>query len=176
MASPFFSTLHTVCLHPSTMWLLSTIVTVLFFNVVVSLRLPTEISTGITSSTRDRNNMLRPSQSTDPNSSDPNHMSRPSRRQFASSLSLLLLSQPSLPVHATQPRNEALCGTGFFTNFMPEKCTDLGDITEDGAATKMSSKELDQTSSLLDKLGVSEDSSPAPPTSPPPPPPPSDNR
>ena len=44
---------------------------------------------------------------------------------------------------------------------MPEKCTDLGDITEDGQSKTLSSKEIDQTASLLDKLGVvSEDQKP----------------
>jgi hypothetical protein len=34
-------------------------------------------------------------------------------------------------------RNEMLCGTGFFTNIWQYKCTDLGDIEDEGKIKAM---------------------------------------
>ena len=55
---------------------------------------------------------------------------------------------------ATKPKNEALCGTGLFTNFMPEKCTDLGDITEDGFSKELSKEESQGIDSLMSKFNL----------------------
>jgi hypothetical protein len=42
---------------------------------------------------------------------------------------------------AVKPRNEMLCGTGFFTNIWQYKCTDLGDIEDEGKIKAMSAEE-----------------------------------
>lgn len=56
------------------------------------------------------------------------------------------------PVYAIKERNEALCGTGFFTNIWQYKCTDLGDISDEGETKALSSGEEQATNSLLSKL------------------------
>jgi hypothetical protein len=45
---------------------------------------------------------------------------------------------PAGPAWALKPRNEALCGTGLFTNFLEYRCTDLGDISDEGQKTSFS--------------------------------------
>jgi cell division protein FtsI/penicillin-binding protein 2 len=47
-----------------------------------------------------------------------------------------------------------LCGTGFFTNIAQYKCTDIGDISDEGKAKKMNEQELGSMESLLGKMGV----------------------
>jgi hypothetical protein len=72
-------------------------------------------------------------------------------------LSLLFLvfwSFPLSPAMALEQRNELLCGTGFFTNIAQYKCTDIGDISNDGKATELTAQEQSSMTSLLDKLGV----------------------
>jgi hypothetical protein len=55
---------------------------------------------------------------------------------------------------ALEARNEMLCGTGFFTNIAQYKCTDIGDISDEGKAKKMNEQELGSMESLLGKMGV----------------------
>jgi cell division protein FtsI/penicillin-binding protein 2 len=55
---------------------------------------------------------------------------------------------------ALEARNEVLCGTGFFTNIAQYKCTDIGDISDEGKAKKMNEQELGSMESLLGKMGV----------------------
>jgi len=54
--------------------------------------------------------------------------------------------------HAVQPRNEVLCSTGFFENIWQYKCTELGDIEQDGKAADLNAQESQQADSLLGKL------------------------
>ena len=56
-------------------------------------------------------------------------------------------------------RNELLCGTGFFTNIYQYKCTEIGDIENEGKSKDLSSSELSSVSSLMDKLELSSSSS-----------------
>lgn len=60
---------------------------------------------------------------------------------------------------ALEKRNEALCGTGFFTNIAQYKCTDIGDISGDGKAKELSKDEETSVESLMDKLGLDDVSS-----------------
>ena len=53
---------------------------------------------------------------------------------------------------ALQERNEALCGTGFFTNIWQYKCTDLGDIEDEGVAKELSDQDQGTVDSLMAKL------------------------
>ena len=56
-------------------------------------------------------------------------------------------------------RNELLCGTGFFTNIYQYKCTEIGDIENEGKSKDLSSSELSSVSSLMDKLESTSSSS-----------------
>jgi hypothetical protein len=56
--------------------------------------------------------------------------------------------------NALEKRNEALCGTGFFTNIAQYKCTEIGDISGDGKAKDLSSEEEASVDSLMGKLGL----------------------
>jgi hypothetical protein len=58
----------------------------------------------------------------------------------------------SLPAWALKPRNEQLCGTGFFTNYLEYRCTDIGDISDEGKKTTFSEDEAGQADALLSKL------------------------
>lgn len=64
-----------------------------------------------------------------------------------------------LPATAVQERNEALCGTGFFTNIWQYKCTDLGDISDEGIGKELSSSETTAADALLSKMNLLQDSS-----------------
>jgi hypothetical protein len=55
---------------------------------------------------------------------------------------------------ALQERNEALCGTGFFTNIALYKCTEIGDISDEGKPRSLSTSEEGSMQSLMDKMGV----------------------
>jgi hypothetical protein len=55
---------------------------------------------------------------------------------------------------AVKPRNEMLCGTGFFTNIWQYKCTDLGDIEDEGKIKAMSAEEEAKMDTLMGKLGM----------------------
>ena len=63
------------------------------------------------------------------------------------------------PANALEKRNEALCGTGFFTNIAQYKCTDIGDISEDGKATDLTNEEKSSVDSLMGKLGLDDEKS-----------------
>jgi hypothetical protein len=80
-----------------------------------------------------------------------------SRRSFATASATLvgtfLHSDPAL---ALKERNEALCGTGFFTNIAQYMCTDIGDISDEGRSKKFDEKELGSMDSLMSKMGVTE--------------------
>ena len=56
--------------------------------------------------------------------------------------------------NALEPRNEVLCGTGFFTNIAQYKCTEIGDISNDGKVKKIKQEEQATMDSLLAKMGV----------------------
>ena len=78
-----------------------------------------------------------------------------SRRAWIGSISCsvpLLVSPPAL---ALQERNEALCGTGFFTNIWQSRCTELGDITDEGEAKGLSDSQEASVESLMSKLSAS---------------------
>ena len=49
-----------------------------------------------------------------------------------------------------------LCGTGFFTNIAQYKCTEIGDISQDGKVKPLSASEEGSMESLLGKLGMEE--------------------
>ena len=54
--------------------------------------------------------------------------------------------------HAIEPRNEALCSTGFFTNIAQYYCTDIGNISDEGKIKDLSTNQEMATDSLLSKL------------------------
>lgn len=56
------------------------------------------------------------------------------------------------PAYALKEKNEALCGTGFFENIYQYKCTDIGDIQDEGYAKSMSQSEDSTADSLFSKL------------------------
>lgn len=62
----------------------------------------------------------------------------------------ILLSQPAW---ALKPNNEALCGTGFFTNIAQYKCTDIGDISDEGQSRKTTAEEESRLDGLMSKFG-----------------------
>ena len=55
---------------------------------------------------------------------------------------------------ALKPKNDALCGTGFFEHIYEYKCTSIGDIEDEGSAKSMNSDEMGITDSLMGKLGL----------------------
>ena len=65
---------------------------------------------------------------------------------------LTLVGGSPLPALALKPRNEQLCGTGFFTNFLEYRCTDIGDISDEGQRTGLSESEAGAADSLMSKL------------------------
>jgi hypothetical protein len=60
-------------------------------------------------------------------------------------------------VNALQERNDALCGTGFFTNIWQYKCTVVGDIEDEGTPKDLSAEEKDTVDSLLSKFNLDSD-------------------
>ena len=58
------------------------------------------------------------------------------------------------PAAALQARNEALCGTGFFTNIAQYKCTEIGDISDEGKTRPLSKADEGITKSLMGKIGM----------------------
>jgi hypothetical protein len=92
-----------------------------------------------------------------PESSDKDRTSSvTSRRTIIRTLSAatLMLVQGSHPAMALKDRNEALCGTGFFTNIALYKCTEIGDISDEGKSQPLSSTEEGSMQSLLSKMGM----------------------
>ena len=61
---------------------------------------------------------------------------------------------PPKPAFALKPNNEVLCGTGFFTNIAQYKCTDIGDISDEGKSRQMSSEEESKLDSLMGKFDL----------------------
>ena len=59
--------------------------------------------------------------------------------------------------HALTAKNEALCATGFFTNIAQYRCTDIGDISDEGKSKNLSTNQEMATDSLLSKLDLSTD-------------------
>ena len=96
------------------------------------------------------------------NHNQPN--SSTNRRSFLSLPSVLLLSSSSLSffpsnANALKPKNDALCGTGFFEHIYEYKCTSIGDIEDEGKTKEMNSNEVGLTDSLMGKLNLSSSSS-----------------
>jgi hypothetical protein len=60
-------------------------------------------------------------------------------------------------VNALQERNDALCGTGFFTNIWQYKCTVVGDIEDEGTPKDLSAEEKDTVDSLMSKFNLESD-------------------
>lgn len=58
--------------------------------------------------------------------------------------------------YALEKRNEALCGTGFFTNIAQYKCTEIGDISKDGKTKDLTNEEKSSVESLMGKLVLDE--------------------
>ena len=56
------------------------------------------------------------------------------------------------PANALQSKNEALCGTGFFTNIWQYKCTEIGDIEDEGDSKELSTFEESSINSLMSKF------------------------
>lgn len=55
---------------------------------------------------------------------------------------------------ALQERNEALCGTGFFTNIALYKCTEIGDISDEGKPRSLSTSEQGSMQALMNKMSL----------------------
>lgn len=55
---------------------------------------------------------------------------------------------------ALQERDEALCGTGFFTNIAQYRCTDIGDISDEGKSKGLSSSQEGAVDSLMSKFNM----------------------
>ena len=80
------------------------------------------------------------------------------RRSFiiSPSIALSLSFVVNTPkAEALRPKNDALCGTGFFEHIYEYKCTAIGDIEDEGSAKSLNSDEMGITDSLIGKLGVS---------------------
>mmetsp|Transcript_15705 Transcript_15705/g.31246 ORF Transcript_15705/g.31246 Transcript_15705/m.31246 type:complete len:123 (+) Transcript_15705:142-510(+) len=75
------------------------------------------------------------------------------RRTLLTSSTAFGLLFPSQSL-AIKEKNDLLCSTGFFTNYRPELCTDLGDITDEGVATGLKKGEEDAVSSLMAKFDL----------------------
>ena len=78
---------------------------------------------------------------------------RQRRSMFGALAACLVATSSARPSHAVQPRNEALCQTGLFENFLEYRCTPVGDIQDEGVAKALLSQEEATTDSLLLKLG-----------------------
>ena len=53
---------------------------------------------------------------------------------------------------AVKPRNEALCDSGLFENFLEYRCTPLGNIEDEATGRELSESEELTSSSLMSKL------------------------
>ena len=74
-----------------------------------------------------------------------------SRRDFLGHACILGLASPAF---ALQEKNEALCGTGFFTNIWQYKCTEIGDIEDEGESKALSTNEKSSIDSLMIKFNL----------------------
>lgn len=72
---------------------------------------------------------------------------------------LALLVPTAQTAHAVKPSNEALCGTGFFTNIAQYYCTDIGDISDEGKSRMLSVEETSSLDSLMNKLDLNDSGS-----------------
>lgn len=103
------------------------------------------------------NDGLAKSQSQEP-SVTPILVSNTRRALLLASLSTLAVATAhAYPAAAVKPRNEALCSTGLFDNFMEYRCTPIGNIQDEGQSKDMTSTESASTDSLMSKLGLSND-------------------
>ena len=59
--------------------------------------------------------------------------------------------------NALQERNDALCGTGFYTNIWQFKCTVVGDIGDEGIPKELSAEDQGTVDSLMSKLNLEND-------------------
>ena len=78
-----------------------------------------------------------------------------SRRIFINSVScsgLASIIGLPLPADALKEKNEALCGTGFFTNIALYRCTEIGDISDEGKAGELTKNQEGKVDSLMSKL------------------------
>jgi hypothetical protein len=64
---------------------------------------------------------------------------------------------PTEAAVALKKKDEVLCGTGFFTNIAQYKCTEIGDILDEGKPKDFSTQELGSMDSLMGKIGISLD-------------------
>ena len=83
------------------------------------------------------------------------------RRQLFLQTTAFVTTTAASSAHAVQERNEALCSTGFFTNIWQARCTELGDITDEGVGRDLSTTEETSVDSLFSKLMESSTSSTA---------------
>jgi hypothetical protein len=58
------------------------------------------------------------------------------------------------PAKALQEKNDVLCGTGFFTHIFEYKCTEIGDIEDEGTSKGLSSTEESSIDALMSKFDV----------------------
>jgi len=73
--------------------------------------------------------------------------------KITASIPLIMGGLPSSS-WALKERNEQLCGTGLFTNFLEYRCTDIGDISDEGQKTTFSASEAGAADSLLSKFNL----------------------
>lgn len=96
--------------------------------------------------------MSKTEEATGPSESRRHWIRSVSRTMATATIVNIFTAQPSW---AVKPRNEALCGTGLFTNFLEYRCTDLGDISDEGQNTSFSSSnDAGTADSLLNKLNL----------------------
>jgi hypothetical protein len=69
----------------------------------------------------------------------------------------IFVGLPSV-AQAVQPRNEVLCDSGLFDNFLEYRCTPLGNIEDEAAGRNLSESEESTTNSLLSKLMMDQNS------------------
>lgn len=62
------------------------------------------------------------------------------------------MTLPLQSSNALKPRNEALCNTGFFEHYLEYRCTEIGDISDEGQKTGLTEGQAGATDSLLSKL------------------------
>ena len=76
------------------------------------------------------------------------------RKVLAAAAAAAALASAPTRAHALKKRNEALCGTGFFEHIYEYKCTEIGDIEDEGNSRAMNSAENGLTDGLMGKLGL----------------------
>eukprot|EP00535_Pseudo-nitzschia_heimii_P008028 CAMPEP_0197179628 /NCGR_PEP_ID=MMETSP1423-20130617/4508_1 /TAXON_ID=476441 /ORGANISM="Pseudo-nitzschia heimii, Strain UNC1101" /LENGTH=214 /DNA_ID=CAMNT_0042629555 /DNA_START=88 /DNA_END=732 /DNA_ORIENTATION=- len=83
----------------------------------------------------------------------------PGRRKALATLAGAALVAVGAPprANALKKRNEALCGTGFFEHIYEYKCTEIGDIEDEGYSRSLNPEENGLTDGLMGKLGFGGD-------------------